>query len=148
MSRLRNINVPQLNRECFFFRHVELNSSFIVMTINEVTMDRPQIGTGFSVICWFSRSRLSRFTMKFSTEIFVPYGWFPPQSAFSEFVVSSWQLCCTFFRWVVEFVIFLSDQYFFRVDSSRINFWCIQRFQIFQIWCQSISFQNSHRTNS
>ena len=34
------------NRECFFLRHVELNSTFIVMIIDEVTLDRPEIDAG------------------------------------------------------------------------------------------------------
>ena len=44
-----HINVFRWNRECFFFRHVELTSRFIVMSIDEVTSDRPE-GTGFSFI--------------------------------------------------------------------------------------------------
>ena len=40
-----------VDSERFFFREVESNSRFIVMTIDEVTLDRPEIGTGFSVIC-------------------------------------------------------------------------------------------------
>ena len=42
----------------------------IVVTIDEVTLDWPTVGTGFSVIIGFSRLRLSRFTMKFSADIF------------------------------------------------------------------------------
>ena len=53
MSRPYNINVFQWNKECFFLRHEELNSTFTVMTIDEITLDRPQIGMGFSVICGF-----------------------------------------------------------------------------------------------
>ena len=67
----------------------DLNSRFVVMTIDEVTMDRREVGTGFSVICWFCRLRLSRFALKFSTEIFTPHGVLPPWSGFSKFVVSS-----------------------------------------------------------
>ena len=48
------------------------------MTIDEVTLDRPKIGIGFNVIRGFCQLRLSWFTMKFSAEIFAPYGWFPP----------------------------------------------------------------------
>ena len=59
------------------------------MTIDEVTLDRPKVGKGFSVICWFCWLRLTRFAMKFSAEIFAPYGRFPPWSGYSEFVVSS-----------------------------------------------------------
>ena len=57
------------------------------MMINEVTLDRPEVFPGFSVIVCFCRLRLSRFTLKFSTEIFTPCKLFPPWSAFSEFVV-------------------------------------------------------------
>ena len=50
MSRPFYVNVFQWNRECFFLRHAELNSRFIVKTIDDVTLDRPEVGTGFSVI--------------------------------------------------------------------------------------------------
>ena len=50
MSRPSNINVFQWNRACFFLRHVELNSKFIVTTTDEVTMNRPKKDVGFSVI--------------------------------------------------------------------------------------------------
>ena len=52
-SRPSSINVFQWNRECFFLRYAELNSRFIVMTIDKVTLHRPNVGTCFSVICWF-----------------------------------------------------------------------------------------------
>ena len=101
-----------MNRECFFLRHEELNSRFIVMTIDEVTWDRPKIGTGFSVICGFCRLRLSSF-------------------------------CCTICKWEYEFIIFSSDQYFFRVDSSRITIRCIQFSESSKSRNQNISFPNS-----
>ena len=88
MSRHRDINVFQCNRECFFLRLVKLNPRFVVVTIDAVTLDRPIIGMGFSVICRFSRLRLSRFTMKFSAESFALGGLFPSVREFSEFAVS------------------------------------------------------------
>ena len=36
-----------------------------------------------------TRRRLSRFTLKLSTEIIVPYGLLPPWSGFSEIAVSA-----------------------------------------------------------
>ena len=51
MSRPGNINVFLWNRKRFLLRHVELNLRFIVVTIDEVTLDRPEVGTGFYVIC-------------------------------------------------------------------------------------------------
>ena len=50
MSRPRNINVFQWIWECFFLRHVELKSRFNVMTTDEVTLDRLEVGTGFSAV--------------------------------------------------------------------------------------------------
>ena len=45
-------------------------------TIDEI-LNRQGVGTDFSVICRFCRLRLSRSTLKFSTEIFAPYGLVP-----------------------------------------------------------------------
>ena len=60
------------------------------MTIDEVTLDRPEVGTGFSVICGFCRLGLSRFALKFSTEIFAPYSHRPCHvSRTDEIVVAS-----------------------------------------------------------
>ena len=75
-------------RECFLLLHVELNPKFILMTKEAVTLDRPKVGTGFSVICGFCQLRLLRFALNFSSEIFTPHSRFPPWSGFSEFVVS------------------------------------------------------------
>ena len=95
-DRPGNINKFQWNRECFFLRHEEFNSRSIVMTIDEVTLDRPKVGTDFSVICLFLPvETLSRFALKFSTEIFTPHSRFLSQSGFSKFVVYSCQFCCT-----------------------------------------------------
>ena len=57
-SRFCYVPVLQVNRECFFLKHIELNSRFIAITIDEVTLNRPEVGTGFSVIGWFCRLRL------------------------------------------------------------------------------------------
>ena len=91
---------------------LELNSRFIVMTTDEVTLDRPEVSMGFSVICLLYRLRRSRFTLNFSTEIFTPCGRFPPWSGYSEFVISSWQFFCTICNRDLKFIIFLSDQFF------------------------------------
>ena len=71
-------NVLQWNRECFFLRHMELNSRINVLTIDEVTLNRPEVFPGFSDICLFSRLRPFRFSLKFSTEIVAPYKLFLP----------------------------------------------------------------------
>ena len=89
-SRAR-FNVFQWDWECFFFRHVELNWRFNVMTINEVTFDWPEVFPGFSVIFCFCRLRFFRDALKSSS----PYKLFPPTSGFSDSVVSSKQFSCS-----------------------------------------------------
>ena len=89
----------QWNTECFFLRHVELNSRFSMMTINGVTLNWPKVIPGFSVIFWFCWSRLFRFALKSSTEIFTPHSMFSPKSGFSDFIVSSKQFRCTICKW-------------------------------------------------
>ena len=138
----------QWNRECVFLRHLELNSRFIVTTIDDVTLNRPELDTGFSVICCICRLRLSWFALKFSTDIFAPYGLLPPWSGFSEFVVSSWQFCCTICNPEYEFISFLWHQYFFRVDASSISFWWVQPFQFFRSAIRISPFQILPAINS
>ena len=115
------------NRECFFLGHTELNSRFIVMTINEVTFDWPEVFPGFGVICCFCGLRLSPIRLvKFFTENLSLFGLFQSWSGFSEFVISSWQFCCAICYREYEFISFLCYPFFFRVDSSKINFWLVQ----------------------
>ena len=57
-----------------------------------------------SVICWFCRLKLSRFTLKVCWDLHSLR--FPPWSGFSEFVVSPWQFCCTICYWEFEFITF------------------------------------------
>ena len=43
MSRSGNVDVLRRNRKCFFFRHVQFDSWYNVVTINEFSCDRPQV---------------------------------------------------------------------------------------------------------
>ena len=97
VSGLCYIKVFQWNRECFFFRHVELNSRFIVMTIGNVTLNRP-ILSGLQRRLSTLSVETFRFAFKFSTGIFAPHKSFLPQSGFSEFI--------TIRYWEYEFIIF------------------------------------------
>ena len=103
------------------------------MTTNEVILDRPTIGTIFNVISCFWRSRLFRFALNFSTEIFTRHNRFLSQSGISKFVVYPWQFCRITCKWEYEFIIGLCDRYLLRVHSTKINIWCIQFTQFFQI---------------
>ena len=78
------------------------------------------------------RLRVWRFTLKFSPEIFSPYGVFPSQGGFLEFAVSSWPFCWDICHRKYKFSVFLGYQDFFRIQSSGIYFWCIQLFLFFQ----------------
>ena len=65
MRRSGRANVFQWNRECLY------------TSTREVTLNRPEVGTGFSVIFRFCRLRPSLFALKFSSDIFSPYRLFP-----------------------------------------------------------------------
>ena len=94
------------------------------MTIYEVNLNRPVY------LC--CRLRLSQFTLKFSTEIFMPCKLFLSESRFSEFMVSSQHFRCTICNWDNELVsLFVGVEYFFCVGSSKINFRLVHAFQFF-----------------
>ena len=50
MSRSGNVDVLRRNRKCFFFRHVQFDSWYNLMTINECPCDRPEISSRFLII--------------------------------------------------------------------------------------------------
>ena len=106
MSRPCYINVFQWNRKCFCLRHVDLNSRFVVMTIDEVTFDRPEVGTGFSVICWSCQLRVSRFALISPLRSSLLTVGSRLSVGISECVVSSNQFCCTICYWEYEFITF------------------------------------------
>ena len=45
-----NVDVLQRNRKCFFSRHVQFDSRFNVMTINEFSCNRPEVIVSFLII--------------------------------------------------------------------------------------------------
>ena len=112
------INVFQWIWVCFFLWNAELDSSFV--TITEVTLDRPKIATGFSVISCFCRLRPLLVALKFSSEIFTPYRLFAPQGGFSDSMTSSKQSCCSICDWGKKRSPF-SAECFFMAILSPIN---------------------------
>ena len=111
---------------------MELNARFKVMTINEVTLDRPEVFPGFSVIFCFCRLE----TLPVRPEVL---HWdlrslqlFPHYNGFSEIVGSSWQFCCTICYW----------EYFCCIDYLRIDFWRVH-VQLLNVWDRNISFPHS-----
>ena len=139
MSRPGNINVVQ------WHRNVCTRGSVWWRKMKSPWIDQRSPRASASSVgsaCWDSSDSPWISPLRSS---FTPYRLFPPQSGCSEIAVSSWQFCCSICDWEDEFIIFLADQHFFCLDSSRVNIWCIQRFQIFQVSYQDISFANSPR---
>ena len=150
-NRLNFVNhfqESQWNRECFFLRHTELNSRFDVITIDKVTLDRPEVGTGFQrhlllvlpVETLPNRLEVLRWDLR-SLRFFPAWEW----------VLGIRGLFLTILLYHLllgeyELTIFLSDQYLFRVDSSMINLWCVQLFEFFQIRKQNILSKFSPRS--
>ena len=64
-----HVNILQWNWECFFTRHVDVNSRSDVMTTSEVSFNRPEVVAGFGVVFCFCWLRSIRVSMNFSSEI-------------------------------------------------------------------------------
>ena len=139
-----DINIIRWNKIWFFCRHVQLNPRFNMMTINEISLNRPEVFSSFRVIFCFLRLNLFPFAMRFSAELLSPCGGFPSQSGFLEFVASPWQCCWNICRRNYKFFI-SGYQDFFCIKSSGINFWCIQLYQFFNISNQNVSLPNCPR---
>ena len=58
MSGPGHLNVFQWKWECFFLRHIELYSWFKKMTINGISLNRPEVFSSFRVIFCFFRLKL------------------------------------------------------------------------------------------
>ena len=104
--------------------------------------------TGFSVIFCFSRlswdSPDSSWSLSLKTS--APFGLFSSWSGFSRSsVASSWQFCCTICYQEYEVTICCAIHHFSRVDSSRINIWCISFSKSSKSANQNISFPKSLR---
>ena len=78
-----------------------------MMTTNEILFNGPEVFASFCVIFCFFRLELFPDAMRFSAEILSPYGGFPSQSGFLEFVVSPWQYCWTICHRKYKFFNFL-----------------------------------------
>ena len=72
------VNIFQWHSECLFFRHVEFNLRFDVMTIDEIPFHLPKDIAGFRVIFCFCRLRPHRVSQKFFREVFAHYNLIRP----------------------------------------------------------------------
>ena len=77
-------SIFQWNKERFFSRHVHFNSGFHIMTVNEVSWDRPKITLGFTIIPWWVLS----------------WGWRRPFWFFEELLVLLLCLGCPGLKWM------------------------------------------------
>ena len=89
VSRPCYINVFLSNRECFFLRHTELYSWFSVMTIDEVTLDRPKVAPELQRHLWVALVE----TLPIHLELL-------------HWDFHSWQFCCSICEWENECTIF------------------------------------------
>ena len=105
LSSPGHINVFQWSWKRFFFRHMELNSRFHVMTINEVTFDWPEVFPSFRVIFCFCRLRPSEMPWSFllwdlhSSQVVPASEWVLGLRGLSK---PSKQFCCSICGWESE----------------------------------------------
>ena len=111
-----NINVKR-NKECFLFRHIKLNSRFIVVTTSDVTLSRPKISLILSVETLPIRLEVLHWDLHSLRVV-------PALRVGSR---NSWSSPYNFAAPSAIGTMWYQD--FFRIDSARINFWSFHLFQ-------------------
>ena len=72
---------------------------------------------------------------------------FPYLSGSSQFLISSRQCDSSIFDWKNEFSISLGKNYFLCIESFRVDFWCVHRFQLLKVCNQYVTFQSHYAYN-
>ena len=144
-------NVLQRKREWFFSRRVKFDSGFNVMAVYEVSWHGREVicrPTGIRkwVLRWW-RWRPFWFLKKISLTSFsnwvVPY-----QGGCSQFLISSNKFYSSICDWKNEFSILFGKCYFLCIESFWVDFRCIHRFQLLNVWDHDGSLPNSPRVQS
>ena len=127
-----------------------LTRGFNVMAIYEVSWHWPKIIHRFTgirkcVMRWWKRP------FWFSKKIYMTFSsnWtFPYQGGCSQFLISSNKFYSSICGWKNKFSIFFGKYYFLCIESSRVDFWCVHRFQLLNVCNKFVTFPNSTRVQS
>ena len=85
---------------------------------------------------WFSKKT----TLTFSSNWVFPY-----QGGCSQFLISSRKFNSSICGWKNEFSIFIGIYYFLCIESFRLDFWCVHRFQCLQPICHPSKIHPAYR---
>ena len=149
VCRSGDVNVFQWNREWFFSRWLKFDSGFNVMAVHEVSWHGPKIIYRFNCIrkwvlrwwkrpCWFSK----KIYVTFSSNWVIPY-----QGGCSQFLISSSKFYSSICDWKNKFSLF-GQNHLFRIESFRVDFRCVHRFQLLKVCNQYVTLPNSPRVKS
>ena len=138
------VNVFRWNREWFFSRRVKFDSGFNVMAVYEVSWHGPKIIYRFTgirkrVLKWWKRP------FRFSKKIKVTFSlnWmFPYQGGCSQFLISSRKIDSSICGWKNKNSIFW-EYYLLWLESFRVDFRCVHRFQLLNVRNQYVTLPNS-----
>ena len=143
-------NVLQWNKEWFFSRRVKFDSRFNVMAAYEVSWNGPKIINCFTGI----RKRVVRWWKRpfwFSKKIKVTFysNWtLPYRGGCSQVLISSKEIDSSICDWKNKFSYFFGKYQFFRIESFRVDFRCVHRFQLLKVCNQYVTLPNSPRVQS
>ena len=95
-----NVGILQRNKKWFFRRHIQSDSGFHVMTVNEISWDRPEIIFSFRIIlCWVRLfvGMEKRVRLILLEEFLVPLSFrtIPDQSGCSQILIFSKNFDCS-----------------------------------------------------
>ena len=131
----------------FLSRRVKFDSGFNVMAVCEASRHGPKIVYRFTGI----RKRVLRLWKRpfwFSKKIYVIFSsnWmFSYQSGCSQFLISSKGFDSSICDWKNKLSTFCGKYDFLCIESFRVDFWCVHRFQLIKVCDQYVTLPNSSR---
>ena len=128
--------------EWFFSRRTKFDSGFKVMAVYEVSWRGPKVINRFTgirkrVVKWWKRP------FWFSKKINVTFSlnWSPPyRGGCSQFLISSKKFHSSICDWKNKLSLF-GKYHLFRIESFRVDFWCVHRLQLIKVSYQYVTLQ-------
>ena len=149
MSSSEYISAFQWNREWFFSRRVKFDSGFNVMAVHEASRHGHEIVYRLTGIRkWVLRLWKRPFWFSKKVNITLSLNWSRPcQGGCSQFLISSRCFDSFICDWKNKLPL-LGKYHLFRIESFRVDFRCVHRFQLLKVCDQYVTFPNSPRVQS
>ena len=121
---------------------IKFDSGFNVMAVHEVSWHGPKVIYRFTGIRkWVLRWWRQR-PFWFSKKIYVTFSsnsTFPYQGGCVQFLISSRKFDSSICDWKNKLSCFFVKYHLFRIESYRVDFWCVHRLQLLKVCNQYVT---------